>query len=54
MVKILIGLIILSIMVFIHELGHFIAAKLCGVVVESFSIGWGPVLFKKKEGRYGI
>ena len=50
MVKILIGLIILSIMVFIHELGHFIAAKLCGVVVESFSIGWGPVLFKKKKG----
>lgn len=50
MVKILIGLIILSIMVFIHELGHFIAAKLCGVVVESFSIGWGPVLFKKKRG----
>ena len=50
MVKILIGLIILSIMVFIHELGHFIAAKLCGVVVETFSIGWGPVLFKKKKG----
>ncbi|UTC91992.1 RIP metalloprotease RseP [Treponema denticola] len=50
MVKILIGLIILSIMVFIHELGHFIAAKLCGVVVESFSIGWGPILFKKKKG----
>lgn len=50
MVKILIGLIILSIMVFIHELGHFIAAKLCGVVVESFSIGWGPVLLKKKKG----
>ena len=40
----------MSIMVFIHELGHFIAAKLCGVVVESFSIGWGPVLFKKKKG----
>ena len=49
MVKILIGLIILSIMVFIHELGHFIAAKLCGVVVERFSIGWGPVLFKKQK-----
>lgn len=51
MTKILIGLIILSFMVFIHELGHFIAAKLCGVIVESFSIGWGPILFKKKKGH---
>ncbi len=50
MTKILIGLVILSIMVFIHELGHFIAARLCGVIVESFSIGWGPVLLKKKKG----
>ncbi|WP_024466857.1 RIP metalloprotease RseP [Treponema pedis] len=48
MIKILIGLFILSVMVFIHELGHFIAAKLSGVIVETFSIGWGPVLFKKK------
>ena len=51
MTKILIGLVILSIMVFIHELGHFIAARLCGVIVESFSIGWGPVLLKKKKER---
>lgn len=50
MIKIIIGIIILSIMVFIHELGHFIAAKLSGVIVESFSIGWGPVIFKKKIG----
>ena len=50
MIKILIGLIILSVMVFIHELGHFIAAKMCGVIVESFSMGWGPILFKKKKG----
>ena len=48
MVKILIGLLVLSVMVFIHELGHFLVAKLCGVAVESFSIGWGPVLLKKK------
>lgn len=51
MIKIFIGLIVLSIMVFIHELGHFIAAKLCGVDVESFSIGWGPVLLRKKIGQ---
>lgn len=50
MVKFLIGLPVLGIVVFIHELGHFIVAKLCGVQVESFSIGWGPVLFRKKMG----
>ena len=48
MIKILIGLLVLSVMVFIHELGHFLMAKLCGVAVESFSIGWGPVLLRKK------
>ena len=48
MIKILIGLLVLSIMVFVHEAGHLIAAKLCGVVVNSFSIGWGPVLLRKK------
>ena len=51
MIKILIGLLVLSVMVFIHELGHFIVAKLCGVVVQSFSIGWGPVLLRKKIGE---
>lgn len=39
--------IVLGILVFIHELGHFLAAKLCGVRVISFSLGFGPVLFKK-------
>ena len=51
MIKILIGLLVLSVMVFIHEAGHFVVAKLCGVVVESFSIGWGPVILKKKIGE---
>ena len=46
--KILIGLLGLTVVVVIHEFGHFLAAKLCGVTVESFSIGWGPVLFRKK------
>jgi len=51
MIKILIGLLVLSVMVFIHEVGHFVVAKLCGVVVQTFSIGWGPVLLKKKIGE---
>lgn len=46
--KILIGILILSIIVFFHELGHFIFAKIFGVKVLSFSIGMGPVLLHKK------
>lgn len=41
-------LIALGILVSIHELGHFLAAKACGVKVLRFSLGFGPVLFKKK------
>jgi len=51
MLKILTGLCALGFMVFIHELGHFIAARLCGVQVETFSLGWGPVILKKKWGE---
>lgn len=43
-------LIVLSIMVLIHELGHFIAAKAFGVRVEVFSIGFGPRLFGFRRG----
>lgn len=38
-------IIILSILVFVHEWGHYIIARLCGVKVESFSIGFGKELF---------
>lgn len=38
---IVVGLIGLGIMVFVHELGHFLAAKAVGVEVEVFSLGWG-------------
>ena len=34
--------------IFVHELGHFIAARWCGMVVEVFSIGFGPAIWKKK------
>lgn len=49
--KIVYGLIALGLVVFVHEAGHFIAARLCGVVVETFSIGWGPVVLRKKMGN---
>lgn len=51
MIKIITGLCALGLVVFVHELGHFIAARLCGVTVETFSLGWGPVLLKKKWGN---
>ena len=57
-VKILLGLAGLGIVVFIHELGHFLAARLCKIKVEAFSIGWGKPFLKKKIGdveyRLGI
>ena len=37
-------------MVVVHEFGHFAVAKLCGVRVESFSVGFGPRLFGVKYG----
>ena len=42
--------IVLGILVFVHEFGHFIVARLCGVGVEKFSLGFGPRVFGKKYG----
>jgi|UniRef100_A0A7C2Z3D2 regulator of sigma E protease len=44
-------LILIGVLVWFHELGHFLMAKLFGVKVEIFSIGFGPVLFGKKFGE---
>lgn len=38
-------LIVLSVVVFVHEFGHFWVARLCGVKIETFSIGFGPEIF---------
>ena len=38
-------ILVLSILVFVHEWGHYIVARMCGVKVESFSIGFGKELF---------
>jgi len=46
--RVIFGIILLGVIVFIHEMGHFIASKLCKVKVESFSIGMGPILLHKK------
>ncbi len=53
---ILLALVVLGIVVFFHELGHFIAAKKVGIRVFTFSIGFGPRLwgFTKDETDYRI
>ena len=47
---VLAGGIVLGVLVLLHELGHFIAAKLCGVRVDVFSIGFGPRIWGVKRG----
>ncbi|MDR0457019.1 MAG: RIP metalloprotease RseP [Treponema sp.] len=49
--KIALGLFGLGIVVFVHELGHFLAARLVGIDVEAFSIGWGNPILKRKIGK---
>ncbi|MGM0461485.1 MAG: RIP metalloprotease RseP [Fibrobacterota bacterium] len=51
MIYILYGLVILGILVFIHEMGHFLTAKACKIPVEAFSIGFGKPIFTKKIGE---
>jgi regulator of sigma E protease len=51
MVTIAAGILMLGVLVFIHELGHFCIAKLCGVKVLRFSLGFGPKLFGRTWGE---
>ncbi len=46
-IEVVIGI---SLLIFLHELGHFLAAKWAGVRVEAFSLGFGPVLFGFRRG----
>ena len=41
----------LGLVIFFHELGHFAVAKWCDVLVERFSIGFGPILWSRKYGE---
>ena len=55
---IVIALLVFGILIFIHEGGHFLAARLCGVTVKEFAIGMGPKIFartsKKSGTRYAL
>lgn len=48
--SILVSILVFSVVIMIHELGHFIMAKASGIKVNEFSIGMGPQLFGKKVG----
>ena len=51
---ILLALLFFGLLIFIHELGHFIVARLCGVKVLEFAIGMGPKLLTKTSKKSGI
>ncbi len=45
------AILIFCLLIFVHELGHFIVAKACGVKVNEFAVGMGPAIFKKQKGE---
>lgn len=55
-VYILVAILVFGLIIIIHECGHFAAAKACGVKVNEFSLGMGPLLFSwgKGETRYSL
>src|SRR6476620_2535079 len=44
-------IIVFGLVIFVHELGHFIAAKALGVYAPRFSIGFGPALYRRRRGE---
>jgi len=48
---ILAAILIFGVLIAVHELGHFVAAKLCGVRVNEFSIGMGPAVWHRQRGE---
>src|SRR3990167_4408020 len=56
LIQLIPAVIILGVLIFVHELGHFLACRFAGVKVEKFSIGFGPELtsWQGRETRYSI
>ena len=53
---VLAALVIVGVIITVHELGHFIAGRLCGIAVVEFSIGFGPKIFgfRRKDTDYSL
>lgn len=50
-ISVVLLIVVLGILIFAHELGHFLTAKWAGVKVHEFALGMGPALFKKQHGE---
>ncbi|MCH8874366.1 site-2 protease family protein, partial [candidate division KSB1 bacterium] len=50
MTTILAFVFVLGVLIFVHELGHFVTAKMVGIKVERFSLGFPPRMIGKKIG----
>lgn len=48
---VIIFIIVLALLIFVHELGHFLAARACGIRVDEFALGFGPKIFSWKRGE---
>ncbi len=48
---VVIFLIVLAILIFVHELGHFLFARMAGIRVDEFALGFGPKIFSFKKGE---
>jgi len=46
--RVLLVILLVGLVIFVHELGHFLAARRLGLVVDVFSLGFGPALWKRK------
>lgn len=51
MLAVLAPILVFGLVIFVHELGHFLAAKSVGVYTPRFSIGFGPALWRKRKGE---
>ena len=45
------AIVVLGLLIFVHELGHFLACKRVGVGVLKFSLGFGPTIFARRVGE---
>lgn len=51
LVTIISFILVLGVVVVVHEMGHFWAARWCGVAIEAFSIGWGKSIWERRDAR---
>ena len=55
-VTVIFAIVIFSLIIFVHELGHFLTARMFGVKVHEFAIGMGPAIYSKQKGdtKYSV